>query len=324
MIPRAYNPGAGIKRLLVTGASGLLGLNLCLDAVRTGGLSVVGVVHHHPLAANAPFPTRALDLLQLSEREIASLLEEIQPDAVIHCAAAANLDYCEANPEIARQVNGVLPGLLAGAARRSGVQFVHISTDCVFDGQRGDYVELDTPNPVGVYAATKLMGEHMVAEANPEAIIARVNFYGWSLQGKRSLAEFFFNNLSGGQQVKGFTDVLFCPLLANDLGRLLLQMLNKHLSGLYHVVSRQHLSKYDFGVALANTFGLDAGKIIPVSVAQAGLAARRSPLLTLRVDKLARDLGAPLPEQAQGLQAFYEQYQQGYPSILRSLAIDRI
>ena len=94
---------------------------------------------------------------------------------------------------------------------------MHVSTDAVFDGQAAATTEQDTPNPLSIYARTKLDGERGVAEANPDAIIARVNLYGWSLSGRRSLAEFFFNNLSAGKRVKGFTDVYFCPLLANDL-----------------------------------------------------------------------------------------------------------
>ena len=84
-----------------------------------------------------------------------------------------------------------------------------------------------------------------------------MNFYGWSLLGQRSLGEFFYYNLSAGAQVMGFTDVIFCPLLVNDLAELLLEMLEKDLHGIYHVVSREHQSKYSFGVMLARRFGLD-------------------------------------------------------------------
>ncbi len=95
----------------------------------------------------------------------------------------------------------------------------------------------------------------------------------------------------------GFTDVFFCPLLANDLATIFLKMLQKNLSGLYHVVSRECLSKYDFGVRLAHQFDLDDSLISPTSVEQAGLTAARSPHLTLRVDRLAEALGEPPPDQ---------------------------
>jgi dTDP-4-dehydrorhamnose reductase len=236
---------------------------------------------------------------------------------MIHCAALANIDECENNPDLAYLTNAELPGEIARQVSARGIPLIHISTDAVFDGVKGDYAEEDTPNPTSVYARAKLIGEQAVADAYPEAIIARVNMFGWSLTGKRSLAEFFFYNLQDGNTVKGFTDVFFCPMLANDLAVILIDMLKKGLSGLFHVVGSACTSKYEFGVAVAETFGFDPGLINPVSVAEGGLAATRSPKLTMRSDKLAKLLGAPLPNYETGLARFYEQYQAGYPSQLR-------
>ncbi len=302
-------------RILITGASGLLGLNLALETA--GQHEVYGTAKDHPLKTNA-FTLLRCDLLERGAVE--RVLDQVQPDWVIHCAALANVDACEADPVLARKSNTILPAELATHVARGGARLVHISTDAVFDGSRGDYGEEDEPNPLSVYARTKLEGERAVARANPQAIIARVNLFGWSVSGQRSLGEFFFNNLSAGRRVLGFTDVYFCPLLANDLAHILLKMLEQGLSGLYHVVSRECLSKYDFGVRLAQKFGLDASLITPASVREGGLAARRSPNLTLRTDKLTRALGAPPPDIAAALDGFYRLYQQGYPEKLRQLA----
>jgi dTDP-4-dehydrorhamnose reductase len=149
------------------------------------------------------------------------------------------------------------------------------------------------------------------------ASIARVNLFGWSLSGKRSLAEFFFNNLSAGKACMGFTDVCFCPMLATDLGGVFLKMLEAGLSGLYHTVGSQCLSKYEFGVQLARRFGFDEKLVIPTSVEDSGLKAARSPNLTLRTDKLVHALGEALPNVSTGLEKFYTQYQQGYPQEIR-------
>lgn len=309
-------------RVLITGASGLLGLNLALEICKQH--TVFGVTHSHDLRTQA-FTVIQADLLQPGAAE--SLLAQTRPDWVIHCAALANVDACEANPALAQQLNTELPRKLAhlcapdNDVTRGGARLIHISTDCVFDGQRGHYTEEDTPNPLGVYARTKLAGENAVRQANPKAIIARVNLFGWSISGKRSLAEFFFYNLSAGKQVMGFTDVFFCPLLANDLADILVKMLEKDLHGIYHVVGSESASKYEFGVRLARRFGLDPGLITPASVAQAGLKAARSPNLTLRIDKLQRDLGQPIPGLSDGLERFYRLYQQGYPKMLRLLGI---
>jgi len=304
-------------RILITGASGLLGLNLALETTRRH--TVFGTVNHHSLKTDA-FTVIQTDLLVPGAVE--RLLDTTKPDWVIHCAALANLDACEADPLLAQQLNTELPRTLASYVARSGARLVHVSTDAVFDGLRGDYSEGDIPTPVGEYSRTKLEGELAVAEADPTAIIARVNFYGWSLTGNRSLAEFFFTNLRVHKRVMGFMDVFFCPLLANDLANILVRMLESNQSGLYHVVSSESLSKYDFGLRLAERFNLDGSLIIPSSVTQAGLKAARSLNLTLRSDKLAQALGEPIPNLSTGLDKFYTLYQQGYPHMLHSLELN--
>jgi dTDP-4-dehydrorhamnose reductase len=303
-------------RILVTGASGLLGLNLAIEAAKEH--TVIGVVNQHPFRSDN-FEVRQVDLL--APGTVSALIDGVQPDWVVHCAALANLEDCEANPDLAHLTNGELPGEIARQTFDRGIPLVHISTDAVFDGQRGDYTENDIPNPLSEYARTKLVGEHVVADVYPEAIIARINMFGWSLSGKRSLAEFFFYNLQAGNPLKGFTDVFFCPLLANDLAGVLLAMLEKELSGLFHVVSSECMTKYDFGVAVAELFGFDPSLIAPTSVSEGELKASRAPLLTLRSDKLAQALGCPLPNVTNGLARFYELYQQGYPVQLRESLI---
>jgi dTDP-4-dehydrorhamnose reductase len=303
------------KKLLVTGASGLLGLNLGFQLA--GRYQITGLTHSQELRG-APFDVVQADLSKPGA--FARVLEQVRPDLVVHAAALASLDACEKDPARSRRMNTELPGEVAAACERHDLSLVHISTDAVFDGIRGDFSEDDLPNPQGVYARDKLAGELAVAAAYPQATIARVTFYGWSLTGKRSLAEFFFNNLSAGKRVSGFTDVIFCTLQVNQLVDLLAEMLEKRLRGVYHAVSREHLSKYQFGVNLARRFGLDEGLVDPVSVNEGGLLAKRSPNLTLQVARLETALKHPMPGQADGLERLFRQYEQGYPQKLRGLA----
>jgi dTDP-4-dehydrorhamnose reductase len=298
-------------RILITGASGLLGITLALETTRQH--TVFGTVNRHPLKTEA-FRVIQTDLL--APGAVERLLDSTQPTWVIHCAALANLEACEADPLQAHKINTELPHTLASHVARSGARLLHISTDAVFDGLRGDYTEEDNPTPAGVYSRTKLDGERAVTDAYPSAIIARVVFYGWSLNGARSLAEFFFNNLSRGQRVSGFTNVFFCPLLANQLAKILVFMLEKNLSGLYHVVGPEPLSKYEFGIRLAQRFSLDSSLIDPLPFTQSASAAIRSPKLTLRSEKIVHAIGQPLPSVSTGLDELYTLYQQGYPQML--------
>lgn len=300
-------------KLLITGVSGLLGINLAVEVMREH--DVIGV--DRGKLKSAPFPVIKADVLE--KHEIRSILDATHPDWLINCAALANLEKCEEDLGQAKTLNADLPGELATACAKRNIRFVHISTDAVFDGGREDaYIEGDEPNPQGVYSQTKLDGERAVREANPQAIIARVNFYGWSLGGGRSLGEFFVNHLSEGKNVNGFTDVIFCPMWVNHLSCLLLEMLEKNLSGLYHVVGAQPMNKYQFGLEVARRFGLNAGLISPRSVKGSGLTAPRSHNLWLSVHKLSTDLGHEIPLFSTGLAGFYTQFQQGYPQKIRS------
>lgn len=306
-----------MTRFLVTGASGLLGINFALHAAGQSGHSVVGTVHADRLAG-MPLDTIPCDLSRPGQT--AALLDQAQPDVVLHTAANANVDACERDPQNAQWMNAGLPGELAAETAKRGIYLIHISTDAVFDGQNGDYGETDAPNPINVYARTKLAGEQAVSSANPAALIARVNFFGWSRSGKRSLAEWFYNNLSAGTSMRGFTDVYFCPLLVTDLAEVLLRAAGLRLSGVYHAVGPQAMSKYSFGCRIAEAFGLDSGLIAPASVRDGGLAAVRSPNLTLKVDKLTAALGGPLPMPEDGIRRFAEQHAQGYPRRLQPSA----
>ena len=299
-------------RLLITGASGLLGINLAMEAMRAH--EVMGV--DRGKLKSAPFHVIQADLLQKGIPD--SILDSAQPDALINCAALANLEECEEYPNQARILNAEIPGQLAQACALRNISFIHLSTDAVFDGTKvGTYTEEDQPNPQGVYAQSKLAGERAVQQANPQAVIARVNFFGWSLTNSRSLGEFFVHNLSAEKHVNGFTDVIFCPMLVNHTARLLLHMLEKKMSGLYHVVGAQPMSKYQFGLEIARKFGLKEGLISPKSVEGSDLTAPRSHNLWLSIHKLSTDLGREIPNFSTGLDEFYTQHQQGYPQKIR-------
>lgn len=304
-------------KILITGASGLLGLNLALREIGTH--TIVGV--DRSKLAGTPFELVRADLTQ--PEAVSRLIDLVHPDAIIHTAALADLEKCEADPETARILNAEVPGILAEACAKTDVRLIHISTDAVFDGTKdGIYTETDAPSPPGVYSATKLQGEINVMSAYPAAAIARVNFFGWSLSGTRSLSEFFYNRLSTGQPCNGFTDVYFCPLFVGDLAETLVRMLEKGLSGLYHVVGSEALSKYDFGVRIARQFGFDPSLVIPKSVEESGLKARRSHNLRLSIHKLSTALGQEVPGVSTGIVQFYAQAQDGYPQKMRSYAQD--
>jgi dTDP-4-dehydrorhamnose reductase len=302
-----------MARILITGASGLLGINLAQETMNAHDITAVD----RGKLVNAPFKVLTGDLLNADTLD--AVIDSSQPEWLINCAALAELEACDDNPQLARRLNIDLPAQMAKACKARGVSFVHISTDAVFDGEKdGFYTEEDAPNPLGVYSQTKLAGEQAVLDENSNAIVARVNFYGWSLNGRRSLAEFFHHNLTHNKSMSGFTDVKFCPMLVNHTARLIIKMLQKKLSGLYHVVGPQAMSKYQFGVEIARRFDLKEGEISPKSILSSSLTARRAHNLCLSTHKLSTALGESLPEFSTGLNEFYTQFEQGYPQKIRS------
>jgi dTDP-4-dehydrorhamnose reductase len=305
-----------MTRILLTGASGLLGLNLAL-AVDGKKHQVYGVANTTPMRW-VGFKSIQAELTE--DGVLDRLLDEYTPEVILHCAAIANVDDCETKPELAEEVNAQLPGRIAAIAAARKIKMVQISTDAVFDGEKGNYLETDIPHPLSVYARTKFEGEQAVLAANPQALVARVNFYGWSVTGKRSLAEWFVNALSEGQKVKGFTDIHFCPMMVLDLADTLMEAIQLDLSGLYHMVGPEPMSKYDFGVAIARKFGFDPELVQPASVFDSDLKAARSPNLTLNTGKLSNALHHELPGFEPGLQKFFDQYRHGFPKLIQSLS----
>jgi len=303
-------------RFLVTGASGLLGVNLAMHFCSQYAL--LGLTHTHSLK-KAPFPVQAIDLLV--EKDVRRIIDQFKPDVLINCAALADLDACEKDPLSAQRLNADLPGWLAEECDRHSIKLVHISTDAVFNGEKkGKYTEEDLPDPLSIYALSKLNGEQNVLEVNSFAIVARVNFFGYSITRQRSLAEVFYHTLKAGKEMFGFTDVIFTPLYVIDLADILLKMIEKQLKGLYHVTSPEAQSKYDFGVGIARRFGLNIDLIRPISVNEAKfLNAPRSQNLALDPSKVEKVLQINLPGQQEGLDHFYQDFKDGYAQCIYQL-----
>jgi len=303
--------------LVVTGASGLLGASVLKSAADLGW-KTVGLCHRHVLQ-NPAVPTIGIDLTDQSATR--RLLFELQPDAILHCAAVTNVDWCEENPRQAMAINATASGFLADIASALKARFLYVSTDAVFDGKKGNYVETDAPNPLNVYADSKLAGEQETQCRNPLAIIARVTIYGWNAQNKDSLAEWILKKLEQGEDIAGFTDVFFTPILVNDLSPFLLAMLQQRLTGLYHVAGSERISKFEFAKRVSTTFGFDVERIKPCRVQDVKLRAARPLDASLNTEKIRQSLGHMMPDVDSGLRTFRELRLHQYPHQLKSYLV---
>lgn len=302
-------------KLLITGSTGLLGANLTL-AASLRKFEVTAALHR----IEVHFPSSKHIVLPLdSEREVARAISLVRPDWIIHCAAYTNVDWCEAHPREARLLHVDATEWIAKAAAQIGSKLLYVSTDSVFDGQNGDYKELDSTNPLNVYAKTKLEGE-TVATKNSVAgpLIVRINLFGWNLQPKSSLAEWILTRLESGESIPGFNDVYFSPLLATDISDILLDLISQQAKGVFHLGAADKCSKYDFALSIAKTFGFPSEKIIPTTVQSAKFIAARPFNSSLNSGKLAKELKLQPPYILDSIFRFKQQRDQGYNTRLKS------
>ena len=287
-------------KVVVLGATGFLGSYLGFDLGRRGW-DVTGVSRTPPIGFTDSH-------LVGSAGDIEDFLGATSCDLVINAVAIASHEKCEQDPTAAHEINATLPGAWARTAASTGARFVHISTDAVFDGTSSLlYTEADDTRSQSVYGQSKLAGEESVMEANPQALVLRANFFGWSKDSSRGILDFFVNAMTQGEKVSGFSDYEVSSLYMADLSDVLVDAIQAKGQGVYHAVAAKPLSKYDFGLAIAEAGDLDASFIQPGLLSGTSGLAARGHHLGLSVAKMEALLGRPLPSTQQGLaRAFSE------------------
>jgi len=287
------------EKLLITGGSGLLGSNIAGIAAK--GFKVFATHNSNPSQIQ---DTEFLPLDIRDKKQVFFTFRKAMPNLVIHTAALTNVDYCETHSKEAWAVNAEGTENVALASKEVGAKLFYISTDSVFNGEQGMYVEEDTPNPINVYAKTKFEGEERARHWLSDSIIVRTAFYGWSLHNKSSLAEWVVNGLRERKTLNMFTDVFFSPIFVSNLVEVLIEMYHRNLSGIFHVAGSERCSKYVFGQEIAKSFGLNSEYVKPSSVAEAGLKARRPKDVSLNINKVSNAIHTKLLGVKEGITWF--------------------
>jgi len=276
-----------LKRLLVIGASGLLGSKIIGQA--KGRFDVFGSCN----PAVDGCSTSGLESLDMcSESDVSRIFNELDPDIVILAAAMTDVDGCEKNPALAESVNAIGPSIVAKVCREFGAGLVHVSTDYVFDGGKRDlYIETDATNPISVYGSSKLHGEQAVLAELPTASVARTAvLYGWNpIKSKSNFVTWVLKKLRNGEKTTLFNDQWISPTFADDLAGALIGIASKSASGIWHVTGPDCLDRPACGRMIAKVFELDENLIVPVPSSSVSLPAKRpaySCLDSSRVEKL--------------------------------------
>lgn len=182
---------------------------------------------------------------------VASVISDFRPQAVINAAGVVKQRPEAHEAPISNEVNAAFPRRLAELCRASAAQLVHISTDCVFSGQKGNYVESDRPDPVDLYGESKLQGE-VVA---PGVVTLRTSMIGRELTRKSGLVEWFL--AQKGKTIKGYRKAIFSGFITAELARIIEMLVTRHpgAHGLYHASSAP-ISKFDLLSGLNRRLGL--------------------------------------------------------------------
>jgi dTDP-4-dehydrorhamnose reductase len=248
------------RRVLVLGATGMLGHALVRELSEAPDLDVFGAARSMEGRAQL-YPaglltriTPAVDATRFDQ--VRQILDDLRPDVVVNGVGVIKQrpDVQDAVPTVT--LNALFPHLLADACARLGSRLVHVSTDCVFSGERGGYVEADRPDPADFYGRSKLLGETTAAPA----LTLRTSIIGHELTTKRSLLDWF---LSQQGLVRGFTRAIYSGVTTVEFARLLREVIlpREDLTGLYHVAA-EPISKYDLLRLVADVYGW-RGELVP-------------------------------------------------------------
>jgi dTDP-4-dehydrorhamnose reductase len=276
-------------RVLVTGSNGLLGSKLLAAmSERADLIPLASSRSASPLAPIAGVPYFPLDVTD--EAALSRVVDETRPEAVIHTAAMTDVDGCERDPEGAWILNVQGTRNVASACERIGASLIHISSEYVFDGREGPYVETDRPNALSVYGRTKLASEEAVARCSQRWVVARTTvLFGHAPSARRHFVLWLLGQLARGESVRIVDDQVGSPTLADNLAEMLLALTTRGGQGIYHTVGASRLSRYEFARQIAEVFGLDPAGVQPISTAELRQPAPRPLRAGLSTGKLERE-----------------------------------
>ncbi len=240
-----------MKKILITGAGGFLGWNLCNLASKSN--QVAGIIHNNPVTIDG------VELIRCDLNNFSTLKKYfylINPDVVIHTAAASDPNFCQQQRTVAEKINVDVSEFLAKLCGEKTIPFVFTSTDLVFDGKNAPYNELSPVNPVSAYGEQKVLAEIKIKQAYEKAVICRMPLmFGDTPSGSKRFLQQWIDQLLAGKQLSLFTDEFRTPVSAIDAAKGLLLMSEK-VHGVIHLGGHERISRYDFGRKLVFLMGM--------------------------------------------------------------------
>jgi dTDP-4-dehydrorhamnose reductase len=290
-----------VTKVLVTGANGLLGQKLLKLLDQEPGVTLVAT-------ARTPFKGRLKQgrfrLLDVTkEAEVNTIIDESQPDVVVHTAAMTQVDQCETDREACWLQNVTAVSRVGKASEKAGAHLIHLSTDFIFDGTQGPLDESATPNPLSHYGVSKLASEIEVQKlTTPWTIIRTVLVYGVTPDLSRSnIVLWVKKSLEEGKSIRVVNDQWRTPTLAEDLAMGCWLAASKRVTGIFHVSGDQMMTPYYIAMRTAEHFNLDSSLIIQTNSKEFHQAAARPRKTGFIIDKARKELGFQPHSFAEGL-----------------------
>jgi dTDP-4-dehydrorhamnose reductase len=281
----------GAVKILITGSNGLLGQKIVKRCIRHGIAFVAtskGENRNPDCPAGNYRPMDISDSVQVNE-----VFGQELPTAVIHTAAITNVDYCELNPEECRKVNVEATNILWKASKRAGAHFQLLSTDFVFDGQKGNYSEEDEVNPLSVYARSKVDAERLLLadEEHNWSVVRTIIVYGTGNNLSRSnIVLWALEALPKGEKMRLVNDQFRAPTWADDLAYACVEIVLRRKKGLFHIGGPKTYAVSDLVKAIAEWLGIAGPDIEVIASETLGQPAKRPPKTGFDLSKAAREL----------------------------------
>lgn len=279
-------------KILLTGASGLVGAELARQAHRAGH-RVIGLVGKWTGSVPGTTELHAVNLTDPAQAH--DWVRRVQPGAVINAAAVSEPLACEADPMVSDAMNVALPGALAAACHTHRARFIHISSEQVFDGESPPYSIHSPPHPINLYGRQKVESEQRVVAANASSAIVRAPLLlGNSLSGRRSIHEKLFELWSGGGVARLYVDEFRQPCTGENLAAALLELAGQpDLAGVFHWAGSELCSRYALAQKIAVRFGVPQTQVAALTRADTpAVSVKRPANLALDLAPLDRALRA--------------------------------
>ena len=276
-------------RILITGSNGFIAQHVSTFLSADAEHDILATSRSPSLINEVNF--KQLDIRDREEAE--KVISSFQPEVIIHAAANGSADDCELNKDVCDLINITGTENISRTAGKVNSKVIFLSTDFVFNGASGPYCESDPVSPVNYYGRSKVMAEQIIANNNPNNCIVRLcSVYGRGISGSaRGIITLTKDKLTKGLSLNVVADQIRTPTLVNDIAVAIKAMIEKNVSGIYHVSGEEVKTPYEMAIAAAKYFNLDDRLIIKTTSTALNEPAQRPLRTGFVIDKAKKALG---------------------------------